>query len=904
MSILKRMSIKNNIMAIYITTTLITFAVVYYVLFSNWIGTSDEILSSIAKDMNQTIYIEFEGFVKLPQYINEVTEQQIRNGVIDFHDETTRDKFFVGLLRAHGSTPIYSISMGTEEGEYYGARRNKDNIVEIMKNNAETGGKSRYYKVREDMTAGELVAETNVFDPRTRPWYKAAKENGKTSFSPIYKHFVMDDLTVSVGTPVYDKQGDFMGVLGTHITLSRMDKYLSNIVKRNGATAVIVDKTTGELVTNSLETPNFKVDSDGHIKRTKITDINNRSIIQAYDNFLAHSEQDHVAASGESSHLHVSEFKTTGVDLLLITSIPDAILTRNIYETIRLTIVFSTIIMLTISLLYLSFVDNLLKPLESLNKSAKKFTDGDFVARAKVFREDEIGRLALTFNMLAATIGRLVENLEIKVKERTEDLEMTNTVLHESRERLKLILDSTAEGIYGMDTEGLCTFCNESGLRMLGYGSQEELLGKSIHCRIHHTRRDGTLFPLSECKIMESFKNGRGVYVDDEIFWRKDSTFFDVRYSSYPQYRDGKMVGAVITFMDNTERKKNEEHIKYLTYHDPLTNINNRLFFEEQIHVLDTEENLPISVIFGDLNGLKLTNDIFGHAAGDRLLIEAAEAFKKASGDNDIVARIGGDEFSLVMPHTDADRAKEIITEIRKSFSNEHSNDIIGSVSLGSSTKTSADESISEMVEFAENLMYKDKTINRNTNNKNMIRKIINNLHNRSLREKRHSENVSRLCERIAEEMGLSKSGIKRLAENGYFHDIGKIILEDGILNKHRDYSEEEYRKMQQHSVVGYRILNLFDETIDLAEGVLSHHEHWDGTGYPKGIKGEDIPISSRIIAVAETYDAMTNDCNNRSKSHKEAIDEIRNLSGTRFDKLVVDAFIRVIQKADQQKTT
>ncbi|MFA6893121.1 MAG: hypothetical protein WCQ38_02600, partial [Synergistaceae bacterium] len=211
MSILKPMSIKNNIMAIYIIATLITFTVVYYVLFSNWINTTDDILSTIAKDMNETIYKEFDGFVKLPQYINEITEKQIQNSVIDFNDETTREKFFVGLLTAHGSTPIYSISMGTEKGEYYGARRNKNNEVEIMKNNTETGGKSRYYKVSEDMTAGELVVETGRFDPRTRPWYKAAKENNKTSFSPLYKHFLMDDLTISVGTPVRDRKGSLLG---------------------------------------------------------------------------------------------------------------------------------------------------------------------------------------------------------------------------------------------------------------------------------------------------------------------------------------------------------------------------------------------------------------------------------------------------------------------------------------------------------------------------------------------------------------------------------------------------------------------------------------------------------------------------------------------------------------------
>ncbi|MDD3319688.1 MAG: hypothetical protein PHD94_06900, partial [Synergistaceae bacterium] len=142
MKFLDRSSIKRNIMTIYITTTLVTFAIVFYVLFSNWISTSDEILSTIAKDMNQTISIEFDGLIKLPQYINEVTEQQIKNGVMDFNNETVRDKFFVGLLSTHGSTPIYSISLGTEKGEYYGARRNKDNVVEIMKNNSETGGKS------------------------------------------------------------------------------------------------------------------------------------------------------------------------------------------------------------------------------------------------------------------------------------------------------------------------------------------------------------------------------------------------------------------------------------------------------------------------------------------------------------------------------------------------------------------------------------------------------------------------------------------------------------------------------------------------------------------------------------------------------------------------------------------
>ncbi len=899
MNILKKMSIKKNIMAIYIVTTIITFGVVYYVLFSNWTATADKILSSVAQDMNEMIYKEFEAFIKLPQYLNEVTENQIQSGVIDFTNEVTRDKFFVGLLRAHGSTPIYSISIGTESGEYYGARRNSDNIVEIMKNNSDTGGKSRYYKVTEDMSKGDMVLETGNFDPRTRPWYRQAIKNGKTTFSPLYKHFVMDDLTVSVGTPVSDREGKVWGVLGTHITLSRMDSYLSEIVKRNKATAVIIDKNTGELVSNSLGVRNFRVKDNGTIERTLIGELDNESIKTAYRNYLNSKEKHMLTMNGENSHVNVSEFDTAGVDMLLITSVPDALLTKDIYETIRLTIVFSVLILLGTTLLYLSFISNLLKPLETLNISANKFKEGNFSSRVHIHREDEIGALAKTFNVLADEVSGMVQDLEKKVQERTVELERSYYVLEENKDQLNLILDSTAEGIYGMDTEGRCTFCNESALRLLGYSSRNELLGKNMHCQIHHTKRDGNPFSGDECRIMQSLKKGKGVYVEDEVFWRKDGTSFDVRYSSYPQYRDGVLVGAVVTFMDNTERKKSEEHINYLTYHDPLTDIHNRLYFEEALPSADVEENLPICVIFGDVNGLKLTNDIFGHAAGDRLLIQAAEAFRKGLKAQGILARIGGDEFALVLPSCDEAKADQIMSEIKEAFKMQSSGDIVGSISLGTATKISPEQSISEVIESAENRMYKEKTINRKKNNKKMIAKIIDRLHERSPREKRHSENVSYLCRKTAIQMGLSDAEVNKIAENGYYHDIGKIVLEDSILNKHRNFNEEEYRKMQQHTVVGYRILNLFDETIDLAEGVLSHHEHWDGTGYPKGTKGEGIPLSGRIIAVAEAYDAMTNDYYDRSKTHQEAIEEIKRLSGVRFDILVVDAFIRAADKVD-----
>ena len=134
--------------------------------------------------------------------------------------------------------------------------------------------------------------------------------------------------------------------------------------------------------------------------------------------------------------------------------------------------------------------------------------------------------------------------------------------LQKSEERIRLILDSSAEGIFGCDPNGTCLFCNQAAVRLLGYDEPFELLGKNMHTLEHHTRKDGTPFPIDECPIYLGFHENRGVHIDDDIFWRKDGTSFPVEYWSHPMVRDGKTVGAVITFFDITERKKAEEALR------------------------------------------------------------------------------------------------------------------------------------------------------------------------------------------------------------------------------------------------------------------------------------------------------------------------------------------------------
>lgn len=190
--------------------------------------------------------------------------------------------------------------------------------------------------------------------------------------------------------------------------------------------------------------------------------------------------------------------------------------------------------------------------------------------------------------------------------------------------------------------------------------------------------------------------------------------------------------------------------------------------------------------------------------------------------------------------------------------------------------------------------MYREKTLDGKRVRSGMLDDIMESLFRRSPREKLHSQNVFRISGQIATSMNLSETAIRKIRDIGYYHDIGKIILDKNILNKVTELSHEEKEIMKKHTMIGYRILNLFNETMDIAEVVLAHHERWDGQGYPKGLKGEEIPLYARIISVAEVYDAMTNRVDGNNLSHEEAIENIKSKAGSNYDPGVVKAFLEI----------
>lgn len=897
MKTIKTISIKNIITLIFVLSMLISIVGIGSLIFSSWLSSAEKMATSLSEDIGDNIYRNIYSFMHIPEQLNEENYKIIENGILDLSDEKLREKYFVGILSAQ-KAGIYSFSFGTAAGEYYGARRNENGTVEIMRNDSSTGGNSWYYSVSEDLTAGELVLKAGKFDPRTRAWYQAAEAAGGPAFSPIYKHFIMNDLTVSVAWPVYDASGKLYGVLGTHMLLSDIGAFLESIVAKYSGYAVIAEKGSGALVANSMGQDNFSVSEGGTFKRHEIYELQNPDIRGAYEYYISNEEPPTFRYKGENGTLFVNarEINMEGISWLVLSAIPEELYMANVNSGIGMAAILVVLAVLLSLVVYSIVTNRLLKPMSNLHRVSSALSAGDLSKRASVVRNDELGGISQSLNSVADKMQFLINNLENSVKQRTEELHKSNAALEESKNELRLILDSAAEAIYGIDLKGNCTFCNASCIKLLGYTSEKELLGKNMHWQIHHTRRDGTPFPIDECRIFRSMINGEGFTADDEVFWKADGLPFNVEYYAYPQIRNGKITGAVITFMDITERRQREDEIKYLNCHDVLTGLYNRRCFEENRVKIDIAENLPMSVIFADINGLKMTNDIFGHTAGDELIKKSAEILTQSCRESDIIARVGGDEFIILLPKTTTADGEKILQRIRAGFLTARVSAIKCSISLGLDTKISLKQTLDEVMANAENSMYKDKTINRQAINRDIINTIVETLHAKSPAEKRHSVAVRDFCGKAGAALHLPALEISKLTRSAYLHDIGKITLEEPLLFK-TEIQGDEVEKMRQHSVVGYRILNLFDDMLDISEYVYSHHERWDGGGYPRGLKGEQIPLASRIISVAETYERLLNNPSLPEKGRKTAaLEIIKDRAGKQFDPQIVNLFAELTE--------
>ncbi|MBI9009010.1 MAG: diguanylate cyclase [Tenericutes bacterium] len=524
---------------------------------------------------------------------------------------------------------------------------------------------------------------------------------------------------------------------------------------------------------------------------------------------------------------------------------------------------------------------------------------GKFKSRGKIY--SEYPRITKSGEKKLMSFDGRVSYSKDKKFQQTHSTIKDITELVQAKEKLKysenqlsLLVDYMLMGVVYHEIV-LDKLGNPSDYTFLGGNKKfEEQIGKTInevrgksvfevfpHTETYWEKRYGEVALTGETAIFENYASDLDKYFK--------VTAFQTEYKRF----------AVIVDDITTEKKKQNEII-YLSNHDYLSGLYNRRFFVKKFERLDAEKQYPLCLMMIDINGLKIINDAFGHNIGDIAIKEFSRVCLKSFRFQDIVARIGGDEFAILLPKTSSEEVEALKDVFKANISKIYIENIQMSVAIGYEHKTAeSKESIDELLKIAENHMYRHKLAEGISNRNNSIKAILQTLTDKFSEERIHSNNVSRLCKEYGIAENMKEDDIKELELAGLYHDIGKISLPDAILYKKGKLTKEEYEIVKTHPEVGYQILRAADEYSDLAIHALYHHERWDGFGYPNGLKAEDIPYFSRIICVADSYEAMTAVRPYKNKmTKKQAVDEIIRCADTQFDKEIAKIFVEKVLKS------
>lgn len=482
------------------------------------------------------------------------------------------------------------------------------------------------------------------------------------------------------------------------------------------------------------------------------------------------------------------------------------------------------------------------------------------------------------FTIFARRIEDIVERRLIEKK-----------VIKSEREKA-IILDSIMEHVIFQDTDYKILWANRAAAEFLDT-DPGSLVGRKCY-EVWRKKKK----PCTDCLVEKALKSGQ---VKENSINSPDGRTWFIR--GYPVRNErGEIEGVVETSMDITIRVRYEERLKYLSLHDQLTGLYNRAYFEDTIEKLDSGREYPITIISADLDGLKLINDTMGHLQGDELLKRCSHILRKNLRKEDVLARVGGDEFIAILPRTGEKTGDLIVKRISKSideYNSKHS-ELPLMISLGRATSTDNKQSLLEVIKKADNLMYREKFMRSGSVRSQLVNTLMATMAKRDYISKNQVERIKCLCQKMGEKLGLSSQQLTNLAMLAQVHNLGKVGIPDSILWKNGPLTEDEWGIIKQHPEIGYRIASSSPDLAPVAPLILRHHERWDGTGYPLGIKGTEIPVECRILSLAVTYDAITNERPYRkAKNQEAAVAEIKKGKGTQFDPQLVDVFILILEE-------
>jgi len=477
------------------------------------------------------------------------------------------------------------------------------------------------------------------------------------------------------------------------------------------------------------------------------------------------------------------------------------------------------------------------------------------------------------------------ELIATHAKRKKADAELARTQAHKLA-----LLKTIPDLIVLFDSNGIFLDYNQPANFDL-YAPPEQFMGKSI----------SDIFPpeLAQqvlAQLKQTINSGDSKLIEYQLLQNNQAYYFEARFV---KSGDDEILAII---RDITHKKQTEQELEYLSLHDALTEVYNRTYLEKEILRVYSRDYKSVGVVVCDVDGLKLINDTLGHHAGDELLKVVAKILQSCATAPDVVARIGGDEFAILVLDPDQQKMTELATAIKISVEkyNETNLKLPLSLSIGWASDFTACSDIDALFKVADNNMYRGKMHQILSMHSRIVQAMMQALEARDFITEGHADRLQKLVEDLARKLQLSAPMIADLKLLAKFHDIGKVGIPDNILFKSSRLTPDEFTIMRHHCEIGFRIAKSVPDLAPIAEWILKHHEWWNGQGYPLNLAGEEIPLTCRILAIADAFDAMTNDRPYRkAMNYEEAIDEIRGCAGTQFDPVLTEPFIEMI--AEQQ---
>lgn len=493
------------------------------------------------------------------------------------------------------------------------------------------------------------------------------------------------------------------------------------------------------------------------------------------------------------------------------------------------------------------------------------------------------------YNQEGKIIGYRGSDVDITEKHKIQ------LALKQSEEKYRFITENTSDVIWIVNLDDFrFTYISPAVTQLRGY-SAEEAMSQSINesmtseswtliqNTIENTLGDfvlDTQHPKNYILTIEQYhKNGHKIWVE-----------ISVRY----RFNDLNQIEIIGISRDVTERKKIDDEIRYLSFHDQLTGLYNRRYYDIEIERLNTARNCPISFITADINGLKMTNDVFGHNSGDELIKLAADTLKSVCREDDIIVRLGGDEFIVVLPQTSIFDCEQIVSRIHAHIKSIKDSKFTLSLSIGYSSKETMDQEIMDVVNQADRIMYQHKLIESEVYKRQLLGKIMKTLYKLDSDLSRHLKSLTLLVNEFGKYLKLSDNQINQLKLAAMYHDIGKIGIDEEDIKLYQTGRVKYEYLLRRQPELSYQILRYITEYSEIANIVLAYHENYDGSGYPRGLKKEEILNESMIIHIANNYDKLRF---NVGLNHEDSIKQLSSQKGKELEPVLCEKFCQMIQE-------